>query len=263
MAQPDWEKTLEAVGKVGVGHVHLGLFDPSWFDPATVRQRGKELKRRKLTVTATAVGFPGEDYRTLATIRETGGLDPDARLEERMGIVRQTVAANAMLGVPLLSMHIGFIPEDPGSPHYRKLLERGRQAAHLAGQSQVNLLFETGQETAPTLVKFLKDLDCPNVGVNFDPANLILYGKGDPSEAVRLLKGSVRHVHAKDATASARPGVEWGTEAVLGAGQVNFPVFLKALKEIGYAGPLAIEREAGSDRIGDILKGRKFLEGLM
>jgi sugar phosphate isomerase/epimerase len=111
---------------------------------------------------------------------------------------------------------------------------------------------ETGQEPAGELLEFLRDLGAANVFINFDPANMILYGAGDPIEAVQTLGKHIRHVHIKDGTASARPGREWGEEVPFGTGQVGPEQFLAALKRIGYRGPLVIEREAGDQRAADV-----------
>ena len=139
-------------------------------------------------------------------------------------------------------------------------MARVREVAAIFAGHGVDLLMETGQEPAEELRSFLEDLNAANVHVNFDPANMILYGAGDPIEAVRVLREHIRHVHVKDATASARPGVDWGEEVPFGSGQVGASRFLAALKEIGYAGPLAIEREAGIDRMGDAAKAIELLQ---
>ncbi len=124
--------------------------------------------------------------------------------------------------------------------------------AALFARHDITLLMETGQEPAAELLAFLQSLAAPNVAINFDPANMILYGAGDPIDAVRTLGKHVRHVHVKDATPSDAPGVEWGAEVPFGTGRVNPSAFLSALKAVGYAGPLAIEREAGAARLADV-----------
>jgi sugar phosphate isomerase/epimerase len=116
----------------------------------------------------------------------------------------------------------------------------------------MDLLMETGQESAPELLQFLNDLRCKNVKVNFDPANMILYGAGDPIEAIGILGRHIAHVHVKDATMSKQPSVDWGAEVPFGAGQVPAKDFLRALHDVGYRGPLVIEREAGATRMADI-----------
>jgi sugar phosphate isomerase/epimerase len=121
----------------------------------------------------------------------------------------------------------------------------------MAGEKGIKLLMETGQETADGLRKFLEKLDHPAVVVNIDPANIILYDKGDPIDLAKTLAPWVRHIHIKDAIRTTEPGT-WGSEVPWGQGQVETDNFLKTLKEIGYDGTLSIEREAGDDRFGDI-----------
>jgi len=123
----------------------------------------------------------------------------------------------------------------------------------------VSVLAETGQEDASELLQFLNDTNCRNVGVNFDPANMILYGAGDPIDAIEILDRHIQHVHVKDAVPSAKPRVDWGKEVPFGAGEVGPEVFLDALDEIGYEGSLCIEREVGDDRIGAIKAGIQAL----
>jgi sugar phosphate isomerase/epimerase len=106
---------------------------------------------------------------------------------------------------------------------------------------------ETGQETAEHLLEFLGLVDRSNLAVNFDPANMILYGTGDPIEALRLVGPHVRSVHCKDALWSDQPGVTWGREVPLGQGQVDMRLYLQTLHELGYSGPLTIEREIPQD----------------
>ena len=116
----------------------------------------------------------------------------------------------------------------------------------------MDLLLETGQESAPELLQFFNDLRCKNIKVNFDPANMILYGAGDPIEAIGILGRHIASVHVKDAVMSKKPSVEWGSEVPFGTGEVPPKEFLRALRDAGYAGPLIIEREAGETRMADI-----------
>jgi sugar phosphate isomerase/epimerase len=125
----------------------------------------------------------------------------------------------------------------------------------------IHLVLETGQETAATLREFLDGLGCANVGVNFDPANMILYGKGDPINAMRTLGPWIRQVHLKDAKAATVPG-NWGEEVPAGTGEVDWPAFFATLDELGFAGDICIEREAGTQRVADILVAKRMVGSL-
>jgi sugar phosphate isomerase/epimerase len=148
-----------------------------------------------------------------------------------------------LLGVSRVGVHIGFVPHDRTATDYRDVLEVARTACdHLAKNGQ-SMHLETGQEPADVLLAFLNDVERDNLFVNFDPANMILYGCGEPIPALRTLGRFVRSIHCKDATWSKQPGETWGVEVPLGAGDVDFEAYLRTLAEIGYDGPLTIERE--------------------
>jgi sugar phosphate isomerase/epimerase len=197
------------------------------------------------------VSFPQEDYSTLDTIRTTGGILPDEAWQHNRGLALDAIKATAAMKVPYLSTHAGFI-DHTDAEAYSVFCDRMRELANAAQAEGIMLLMETGQETAEELRDFLQELNHPAVGVNFDPANMILYAKGDPIEAVRILAPWIQHVHFKDAVATKVPG-EWGQEVPWGDGEVGVANFLQALQEIGYKGAGAIEREAGDQREEDIL----------
>jgi sugar phosphate isomerase/epimerase len=155
------------------------------------------------------------------------------------------------LGLAILTAHVGFIPPS-NHADYPKLLGRVAEVAAALADLGVTLAMETGQETASELLQFLNDLPKRNVAVNFDPANMILYGAGDPIDAVHTLDRHIRHVHLKDAVASAKPGLDWGRTASIGSGQVDFEEFFLALHDVDYTGPLAIEQESGKRRLDDV-----------
>ncbi len=163
------------------------------------------------------------------------------------------------LGLTDLMLHAGFIPE-PGKPERRPFLDTLAQVSDLAQAQGVTVAFETGQETADLLRLTLDELRCPNLKVNFDPANVLLYEMGDPLRAVEILGPDIRSVHVKDANRTKTPGV-WGDEVPLGQGQVNIKQFLQTLKKVGYRGPLCIEREVGDQeqRLADVAHGVRYL----
>lgn len=206
-------------------------------------------------------GTIGEDYTTLETIRRTGGVVPDEHWEANWRHFQAAAALAAELGLRLVSFHAGFLPHEKTDPETIKLKDRLARIAACFAEKDINLGLETGQESAASLRDFLVDLACPNVGVNFDPANMILYGKGDPIEALRLLGPWIRQVHIKDANATKVPGT-WGEEVVAGTGQVDWPAFFSTLAELGYTGDFCIEREAGRQRATDIRAAKEMVAAI-
>jgi len=157
----------------------------------------------------------------------------------------------ARLGLSLVTFHAGFLPEAADDPLRTTMVERLRRIVDLFGERGIRVALETGQETAENLLGVLREIDRDEIGVNFDPANMILYGTGDPIDAVRRLAPRISQVHIKDAVASENPG-EWGTEVVAGNGAVDWRRFLGVVSALDPPVDLVIEREAGSDREIDI-----------
>jgi len=240
--------------------VHLGFFDDSYKDPGSII---KAVEDSGLEVSATCVGFPGEDYATIQKIAETGGYKPDGDWESRFAKTVAVADITKQLDVELLSVHIGFVPHDRSDPKYAVMIDRIKRVAGALAERGISLVMETGQEKAEDLVTFMDAVAAPNLAVNFDPANMILYGVGDPVEAVGILKGRIAHVHMKDANWAKNPTKEWGEEVVLGSGEADIPRVVSKLRSTGYRGALSIEREAGNQRLADILEGKRLLESLL
>jgi sugar phosphate isomerase/epimerase len=205
------------------------------------------------------LGFPGEDYTTPKTIEKTGGFGDPALRQERFERLKWALERTIALGLTDLMLHAGFLPE-VGDPARKPFLDTLTKVSQLAGEKGITLAFETGQESATLLRRTLDDLKCPNLKVNFDPANMILYDKDDPIKAVELLGPDIKTVHVKDAIRTKVPGT-WGEEVPLGKGQANIKLFIKTLKNVGYRGPLFIEREVGDQqqRMDDIAWGIKVV----
>jgi sugar phosphate isomerase/epimerase len=235
----------------GLAHTQMAAAPLLAMDEARRHDELGALRGAGISITAGMISFPGEDYSTIAMIRKTGGYVPDDHWPARRDFTLRAGELMREIGVPLLSTHVGFIPTS-SAPEYETITERLRELAEKLGAMNVTLLMETGQETASELLQFLNDLARKNVQVNFDPANMILYGAGDPIDAVRILGRHIRHVHVKDAILSDQPRMKWGSEVPFGTGQVRPRRFLDALEAVGYTGPLVIEREAGDDRLRDI-----------
>jgi sugar phosphate isomerase/epimerase len=239
------------VKQLGLSHMQVGL-SALLAKPESERAAEIEiLKSSGLTITATSVSFPGEDYSTIAMIQRTGGFLPDEHWPQRREMALRAGELTAKLGVKFTELHVGFVPTS-SDPIYKVIVHRTREVAQALAGVGVDLLMETGQESGSELLQFLNDLNCRNTGVNFDPANMVLYGTGDPIETISVLNRHVRHIHVKDAIESEQPHMQWGKEVPLGSGQVGVEQFLDALDDIDYTGVLSIERESGNDRMAEI-----------
>jgi sugar phosphate isomerase/epimerase len=242
---------IAGVKKLGLQHVQLALGEIAQMDDKRKHQELGTLRNSGIVFTGGMMGFPGEDYTTIASIKKTGGFVSAEEFPIRRAMMKAGAQVAKELGMKLVTSHIGFVPPS-SDPNYAAMVERICDVAQDLDVLGLTLTMETGQESAPELLQFLNDLRCKNVQVNFDPANMILYGAGDPIEAIGILGRHIAHVHVKDATMSDAPGVVWGKEVPFGTGQVPPKEFLRALKDAGYTGPLCIEREAGESRMQDI-----------
>ena len=257
--QPSSPQELAAsLEDIGIRRVQLAL-DPLRENPKVWDATEACFRDKGISVVSGMFGCVGEDYSTLQSIRDTGGLAPDSTWEQNRKNIRATVPIARRLGLKLLAFHAGFLPHDESDPNFGKMLGRLSEVADVFADAGMNLGLETGQETAPVLLEVLQKLNKKNVGVNFDPANMILYDKGNPIEALRVLGGWVRQVHIKDAVRTKVPGT-WGEEVPVGTGQVDWRAFIATLNEHKFKGDLVIEREAGQQRVADIRFARQTLE---
>jgi len=223
------------------------------------------LEKHNIKLTSVVSGFAGESYRTIPIVRETVGLAPAKTRKERFEEFKSVSDFAKRLGAPSVQFHLGFVPEDTASQEYKDVVQITRDACDYVFENGQWLNLETGQETAPALLQFIKDVNRLNLYVNFDAGNMILYGCGEPNEALRVIGAFVRSTHCKDARWSKEPGKEWGEEVLFGTGNVNAPLFLETLKSIGYSGPLIIERENREhpdQQYNDVLKTIEYLKKL-
>lgn len=242
------------VVQIACGDPHHAAWDEGEAMPEAALAAGFQLSGAML-------GFPGEDYTTPLTIQHTGGFGNPATRPERLERLKWALDRTRALKLTDLMLHAGFIPE-PNDPERKAFLDTLGKVSALAQEKGIVVAFETGQETANLLRLTLDELACPNLKVNFDPANMLLYDKGDPIRAVEILGPDIRSVHVKDAFRPKSPGT-WGEEVPLGQGAVNIGMWVRALKKVGYRGPLCIEREVGDQpgRIADIAHGIEILKG--
>jgi len=223
------------------------------------------LADENFTVVTVFAAYIGESYADIPTVQQTVGFVPPATRAARE---LRTLAVGdfaAALGVPGIATHIGFVPENQSSEDYIAVREMVRRVCDHAALNGQTFALETGQESAPALLEFLLSADRPNLRINFDPANMILYGTGDPIDALDLLAPYVITVHCKDGDWPPR-GISGalGNEQPLGEGSVGMERFIAKLEEIGYKGPLTIEREASDPvrRRRDIATGAELLRRL-
>ncbi|MDG2149648.1 MAG: sugar phosphate isomerase/epimerase [Planctomycetota bacterium] len=216
-----------------------------------VEETEQRLSDEGLGVVSGMMSMAGEDYSTLDSIRITGGLRPDAHWKSNLVSAGECARLASRLKLDLISFHAGFLPHDRSDPEREVLLDRLRKVVDVFAEEGVHVALETGQETADTLLDVLADIDRPTAGVNFDPANMLLYGMGDPVLSLDRLARHVKQIHVKDAHRSAQPG-SWGEEVPVGTGEVDWKAFFELVSERLPGVNLLIEREAGADRIGDV-----------
>ena len=251
------------LAELGVNGTQIACGDPhhaAWDEGDAMPEAALDAD---FVMSGTMLGFPGEDYTTPETIKHSGGFGPAGLRPERLERLRWALGRTKALGLSDLMLHAGFIP-GPSDPDRAEFLGTLAEAGRMAAEQGIILAFETGQEPAELLRKTLDELDSPNLKVNFDPANVLLYDMGDPIAAATLLGPDIRSVHLKDARRPTTPG-HWGEEVPLGQGEVDFRRFFEVLDAAGYDGPLMIEREVGdqASRLRDIAFGLDFVRGLL
>jgi sugar phosphate isomerase/epimerase len=248
------------LARLGVDVVQIACGDPHHADWEEGERLPEAARSAGFRMTGAMLGFPGEDYTTPQTIQKTGGFGNPATRSERLERFQWALDRTKVLGLSDLMLHAGFIPERK-DPDRKPFLNTLAKVGELAKAKSITIAFETGQETADLLRLTLDELKSPNLKVNFDPANMLLYDKGDPLRAVEILGPDIRSVHVKDGNRPTTPG-QWGEEVPLGKGQVNIRQFVKTLQKVGYRGPLCIEREVGNQeqRVKDIAHGISYLK---
>jgi L-ribulose-5-phosphate 3-epimerase len=251
---------ISKLRETGITRVQLAL-DPLRENASVWGETPELCRRERIAIVSGMFGCVGEDYCTLESIRLTGGVAPDTYWDQNLKNIRAAVALAKSLALKLVTFHAGFLPHDEKDPGFIKMIRRLNEVAEIFHGTGITLGFETGQEAAPALLGVLGRIKSKEIAVNFDPANMILYDKGSPIEALRALGPRVRQVHIKDARRTKVPGT-WGEEVPAGTGEVDWPDFFSVLKQQDFTGDFVIEREAGNQRVLDIRKARELVERL-
>lgn len=257
---------LDVAKELGIHTVQVHTPHKESRNEAAAKAFLQRCQEADITITCLFGGFEGESYADIATTARTVGLVPEATRAARAAEMKEISDFAKLLGCNTLGMHIGFVPER-NSPSYTSLIEVTRNLLDHVKANGQNMHLETGQETADHLLEFMHDVGRDNLFINFDPANMILYGTGDPIEALKKVGHLVRSIHCKDAKWAApdQRGKGWGTEVALGDGDVGMETYLRTLQSVGYSGPLTIEREIAHDRDrqkADIGQAVRLLESL-
>ena len=234
---------LEVVRDLGIPTVHLHAPQKATRTKEKAEEFLAKLKEYGITITVVFGGFEGESYADIPTVVKTVGLVPPETRAERTQEMKEIADFAKLLGVDVVALHIGFVPHDAADPMFGECVAVAQEICDHCKANGQRLHLETGQETPEGLLAFIDAVGRDNLFINFDPANMILYGSGEPIAALAKVGKFVRSVHCKDGKWSDNPGVDWGQEVPLGQGDVGFENFISTLKEIGYDGPLTIERE--------------------
>ena len=261
---PSPEEKIAVVKQLGIPTCFLSL--DSWlgkYTPALAKRMQDALDKNQIVATTAEVVNPQPLKWNFTEGPSTIGIVPRAYRQARMDALKQTSDFAKRLGVGQIQTHCGFIPEDPHDPLYEETVLAIRQLAeHCAGNGQM-FLMETGQETPVTVLRVIKDVDRPSLGVGLDTANLILYGKANPVDAIKILGPHIHAMHAKDGKWPTNP-MELGQEVLIGKGEVDFTKVLSSLHALGYKGAVTIEREtSGPQQIEDVREEKVYLERIL
>ncbi len=256
------EAAFASIREVGLSACQLA----SW-GTAVTRQQAERTRAAAevagVTITLFWCGYSGPAEWNYIDGPSTIGLVPPEYRTVRTQELKHGADVATWLGTKDMATHVGFLPPNPKDPNYRGTVDALKEITEYALARDVFFNFETGQETPMVLLRCIQDVGTGNLGVNLDPANLLLYGNANPVDALDIFGKYVRGVHAKDGEYPT-DGYYLGHEKPLGEGRVNFPALVGKLKALGYTGSLTIEREiSGPQQIIDIKRAIELLTPLL
>jgi L-ribulose-5-phosphate 3-epimerase len=261
---PDPDAAISKVKKLGLSNCFLSLDEYiGKFSGTFAKQLTGLLDRYGVQATTVEVVGPGRLVWDFLEGPSTIGLVPRETRRDRMDALKQVSDFAKMMNIRQVQTHCGFIPENPKDPSYEESVLAIREIARHCGDNGQDFLMETGQETPTTLSRALHDVSLTNLGVGLDTANLILYGKANPVDALEIIGPYVKSVHAKDGMWPTDP-MKLGREVLIGKGKVDFPKVLAKLQQLGYRGAITIEREtSGPQQMEDVRKEKEYLERIL
>ena len=258
------EASIAQVQEFGLPTCQVSSWNPELYTPEVARRLRQAAAAAGVTISTFWAGIPGRRVWDFVEGPSTIGLVPaDNRPARIEALKRGSDFARAVGGIPSITTHVGFIPVNPADPAYLATVEALREvAAHCKANGQ-EFWFETGQETPVTLLRTIEDVGADNLGINLDPANLLMYGMASPIDALDVFGRYVRGLHAKDGEYPTT-GRALGVERPLGEGRVDFPRLIARLKQLGFAGAVTIEREiSGHRQAEDIRRAIALLTPLL
>lgn len=259
----DIDKEIKKVHDMGFKFCQISGWDVKLFTDEAAQKILDACKKYNVKISTFWCGWDGPAAWNFYEGPLTLGLVPSEYRYERTKELMEGSDFAKKLGVENMATHAGFLPETPLCDQYSSVIISLRTVAKKCKENGQYFLFETGQETPVTILRAIEDIGTENVGVNLDPANLIMYGKANPVDALDVFGKYVRDVHAKDGCYPT-DGRNLGVETKIGEGRVDFKELIKKLKELGYDGTLTIEREiSGEQQIKDIMESKVYLEGLI
>ncbi len=253
------EKEFADLHKAGFGACQL-VYQPK-YDQTTADRLKKAAKANNIKITTLMCNGSGAVW-TFLDGPSTIGLVPREHRQERVELYKKAVDFCAMAEIPAFHSHFGFVPEDPRDVLYTEFIATMRDLANYAKERGVNLYYETGQETPIALIRSIKDIGAGNVFINCDLANLVMYGKANPLDAVKMFGSLIKEFHAKDGLYPTDPYV-LGKEVNIPEGEVDFPAVIRELKKQNFNGAMIIEREFGTNQREYVIRTKKFLENLI
>jgi L-ribulose-5-phosphate 3-epimerase len=256
----DPDAAMAKVHEFGLPTSQVSVEDPQ---PELATRLRQALEKYQIEPTSVVVGGPGKEVWDFYHGPLTIGLVPRETRAARIAHIKKASDFAKQCGIAAVQTHCGFIPENPNDPVYKEAVEAIREVAGYCRQNSQNFRYETGQETPITLVRTIQDVGLDNQGVNFDLANLILYGKANPVDAIEVIGPYVQGIHAKDGLWPTNPK-DLGREVPIGKGKVDFPRIIERLKQLNYRGAVTIEREiSGPEQAADIRASKEYLEKLI
>jgi len=257
---PEPEEELAKVAELGLPTCQLACWDPSMYTTQIASRVVDAQRKHGVQVSSLWAGYPGPAHWNFVEGPETIGLVPQKFRRMRVEALVKAAGFARAIDAPSVTTHAGFIPENPKDPLYDGTIKALRTVANACRERGLFFCFETGQETPVTLLRAMTDIGTDNLGVNLDPANLLMYGKANPIDALDILGPYVRGVHAKDGEYPKNPR-ELGPEKPLGDGRVNFPALIPKLLSFGFDGAVTIEREiSGPQQVTDIKRAIELLK---